>query len=367
MAEASRPVVERLEGRENLFNFIRVVLASLVILSHAPQLMDGDAHRELLMIATRGNYGFGAFAVDCFFIISGLLITHSWMRSRGLPDYLRKRFLRIFPGFIAACLLSAFVVGFLGAASRGDYFHSLGIVAPIRDAVTLRGPVTPPVFQRLPHALVNGSLWTIRYEFLCYVLLALLGLAGLVKRKWPVLVLFLVTYITYAAMNAMGVQELHPKLWLGFLGRAEQWPRFLTFFLAGSVLYLYRDILPFNRKYALTATGIVLLTMFVVHWYPFVFPVVGTYALVALALYPAKRLQHFGERMDLSYGIYLYGWPVQILLVWYLGRNMDPFFLFALTLALTIPFAMASWFLVEKPFIKLKRRPAATAAAKERQ
>jgi peptidoglycan/LPS O-acetylase OafA/YrhL len=366
LAETSRPVVERLEGRENLFNFMRVVLASLVILSHAPQLMDGDEHRELLMMATRGNNGFGEFAVDCFFIISGLLITHSWVRSRDLTDYLRKRCLRILPGFIVASLVSAFIVGALGAAHPGDYFHSLGVVGPVRDAVTLRGPVTPPVFQGLPHALVNGSLWTIRYEFLCYVLLALLGIAGLVNRKWPVLVLFLLCFAGYAALHAMGIQELHPKIWLGFLGRAEQWPRFLTFFLAGSVLYLYRDILPFNRKFALAATGIVLLTMFVVHWYPFVFPVVGTYALVALALYPAKRLQRFGERMDLSYGIYLYGWPVQILLVWYKGRNMDPFFLFALTLLLTIPFAMASWFLVEKPFIKLKRRPAAAPVVKEK-
>src|SRR5262249_20215585 len=145
----------------------------------------------------------GALAVDCFFILSGFLITQSYLRSRGLRDYLRRRIRRIYPGFLVAVLFTASVIGPLMAPNRPLYWEYFYINSFIYAALTLDGVVMPRVDSSRPGPAgsaineINGSLWTIRCEFLCYLGLSLLGLTGALRRRGWVLGLFSVSLAAY--------------------------------------------------------------------------------------------------------------------------------------------------------------------------
>lgn len=120
--------------------------------------------------------------------------------------------------------------------------------------------------------------------------------------------------------------------------------------------HLYADRIHYTRRGALIA-ALVLGASCLVRVLPQTLPLFGTYLLFYIAFLPEIRLQDFGRKTDLSYGIYLYGWPVQQLLLKYFPNAFSPLTLFAAALPLTCACAYASWHLVEKPFLKLKPRP----------
>lgn len=147
----------------NNFNFLRLLLTVLVLLSHSPELIDGDRHREILTSLFH-TISFGELAVDGFFLLSGYLITQSWQRTPQLLNFLKKRILRIYPGFIVATLMCAFVVAPLGA-SHSNYFAQFNAFQFLKGMLLLSPPVVPPVFISQPYPFVNGAMWTIAYEF----------------------------------------------------------------------------------------------------------------------------------------------------------------------------------------------------------
>ncbi|RYD96627.1 MAG: acyltransferase, partial [Sphingomonadales bacterium] len=102
--------IDRTAFYSNNFDFIRLMMALLVVLSHSYALALGSEAREPLSIATNGHYNSGNIGVWVFFIVSGFLIAHSWERSASLPAYLSKRVRRIYPGYLAATAVCAFVV-----------------------------------------------------------------------------------------------------------------------------------------------------------------------------------------------------------------------------------------------------------------
>jgi peptidoglycan/LPS O-acetylase OafA/YrhL len=152
--------------RHNNFSTIRIILASLVICSHSFELVDGNRSREIL---TRlfGTISFGVFAVDGFFLVSGYLITQSYLQSRNL-DYLLKRVLRIYPAYIVAFIISIGLGEFSIDGSGGlnaklalhNLFNLLFLLSPI-----MKNPY-PGSF----YAGLNVSMWTISYEFHCYII-----------------------------------------------------------------------------------------------------------------------------------------------------------------------------------------------------
>ena len=143
-------------ARRNNFNFLRLFFASLVILSHSFELIDGNRNRELLT-EVFGTISFGEFAVDGFFLVSGFLIVQSWNSEPKFYSFLLKRILRIYPGFIVAFLVCTLVVGPLGAEPTA-YFSQLELNRLVLDMLKLRPPNTPPVFMGYPYAAVNGAM-----------------------------------------------------------------------------------------------------------------------------------------------------------------------------------------------------------------
>jgi len=335
----------------NLFDLLRFLLATFVILSHSFLLLHGDNRLEPIYRFTGGQLTLGELAVDGFFILSGFLICRSWMRSRGPAGFLKKRVLRIYPGFIAAMIFGAFVVGPIGTPN-GGFGARLDLSEFVRSTLTLKGSL-PPSFDDLPISAINGSLWTIRYEFFCYLVVLAIGLAGILKsRRGPALI-FALTLTVYSIQVQCG--GLGPR---GFAA-TNAWPRFLSFFLAGAAFDAYRDRLPRSGRWFVAALIALIFLARTPGWRGLnpALPVLGTYAIFYVATLPIPRLQRWACAGDFSYGLYLYAFPIQQLTIHYVGlEHLAPLGLFALSMPITVVLAVASWRWIESPCLRLKDR-----------
>ena len=112
--------------RNHQFDALRIIFATLVLLSHAAEITDGDASRELFHRFTGAPMTFGTVGVDGFFLLSGYLIVQSWLANPELLNFLRKRVLRIVPGYLVAVVLSTLAVGLL-APGIPHFFASLDV------------------------------------------------------------------------------------------------------------------------------------------------------------------------------------------------------------------------------------------------
>ena len=338
-------------GRGNNIDFLRLVLATLVIWSHSYALLLGDNDREPLYVATGGQRTGGELAVDGFFILSGFLIARSWVSSRGLGDYLRRRVLRIYPGFLMAVAFSVLIAGPLLASNSSAYWNDFSWRAFLIGGANLNlvAPETP--------VAINGSLWSIRYEFMCYLAVAVFGLLGILTRRSFMTLAFLACLSLYAGQIYYGLQMPGSRLsWLycfpGF------WPRMMSAFLAGVLFYCYRDRIVLSwplftvAVVGLLAVGVAAPASWAL---PLVEPLLGGYVLFFIAYLPMGRLQHVARHGDISYGLYLYAYPVQQLLIKAFQPRLNTLSLFLAATAVTTLFAAASWQFVEKPFLRLKR------------
>lgn len=307
------------------------------------------------MRLTGGQITAGELAVAGFFILSGFLIAKSWLRSAGPANYLWKRVMRIYPGFLAAVAFCGFVVGPLAVADVGAYWREFSWLSFTLQAFDLHGVSVPPTFLGNPTHAINGSLWSIRYEFLCYLGVAALGLMGWLQRPRFVLAAFLAAFLVYSLQVELGMKIPGHKLsW--FYGYPGFWPRLATCFLSGTLFYLYRERIRYTAGgFAAAMAGLLVLgALPALNGLALAVPLLGSYAFFCLGFLPVRRLQGFARRGDLSYGMYLYAFPVQQLVIQWLGPNLHPMGLFPIATVLTTILAVLSWTLVEKPFIKLK-------------
>lgn len=351
-----------LGGHDNALGIIRLVLASLVIFSHAfPVGGWGDDPAKAL---TAGQETIGGFAVVGFFAVSGYLITKSG-RSNDVLQFLWRRALRIFPAYWFVLVVSAFVIGPLvwlaeGRGLRG--YLGFGGGGPVSYVVanadlTIRQygiydlfATTTPYGERTGASVINGSIWTLTYEWTCYLGIALLILLGVLRfARWviPVIAVALLVAAAIDATTAAGVDSLVPVLADDFrvtLGLA---------FLCGSVLAVYSRGIPCDDRLGALAAVIVVASLAFGGWVIIGYPALAYLLLWAAARLPA-RVRWIGQRNDYSYGMYVFGWPVQQVTA-YLGWNEWGYVPWvAVTLVITACFAWMSWHLVEKRALALK-------------
>jgi len=339
-----------LMGRSNNFDALRVLLALMVLYSHCFHLVERTGKWFNPLEFTRGQSFLGGIAVDGFFLISGFLITASWMRSRGIVDYLRRRVLRIYPGFVVAALVCLLVVGPWAAPSVAGYFGKVDLIKRLIGVATLSKLENLPTFLTNPvPGDVNGSLWTIRIEFECYLLVPILGWLGFLRRPPMMVGLAIGAYLVHSAMS------LAPGLFPGKLMHYGDHVRFWTYFLFGAVLHLYGERLVFP-KWSAWACGVALIASGQLGGFKAVEPFALSWLLLSLAQANAPWASALTRHADLSYGIYLYAWPVKQLLVWQFGPTINPYALFAMTTPITALLAAMSWFAVEKPFLRARAK-----------
>jgi peptidoglycan/LPS O-acetylase OafA/YrhL len=333
---------------DNNFNFIRLVLTILVLLAHAPELIDGDRHRELLTNIFH-TLSFGELAVNGFFLLSGYLILQSWQRKPHFANFIKKRILRIYPGFIVASLVSILIVTPL-AIHPIDFWQPVDVFGHLKSLVLLNTPNAPSnVFQGNPYPKVNSSMWTILHEFRCYLLVAFLGVIGGLKRSrtW-----FVMSAFVFVVHNLP--LTIFPQLSTEFAHHLSDLIRLLTFFCAGGCFYLLRDRIHYSRNRALLALGIVIISLFSESLLRLTLPTLGGYVFFWFAFLKIPALKRFGTSSDVSYGIYLYGWPTEKLLIWYLP-SLSPWLVFICASAICYVCGLLSWHFVEKPCLKLRR------------
>jgi peptidoglycan/LPS O-acetylase OafA/YrhL len=329
------------EPQKNSFDLLRLFAAALVLYSHQHVLL-GLAEPELFGWTTLGGVG-----VSIFFFLSGFLVWSSWARD---PDFVRffiRRSLRIFPALWFVVLFTAMVLGpLLSKLPVSDFFASSETWRYISTALLLVRRGLPGVFLDNPYPLaVNGSLWTLPVEFLCYVSVALIGGIGLVSRN-GLMALSLGMAVVAAAYGAL---LLGPR----FVSHLEM----VAFFWWG-VMYGFVRERPAS-EYKLWAVGIgVAFVAFGVLGSRGI-ERTGTLVLAAVLVMVAQRVS-WGSRVtarlgDLSYGMYIYAFPVQQMLV-QLGRSRGWTFSMHLSLSLLVTGVLAyvSWHALEKRVLRFK-------------
>jgi peptidoglycan/LPS O-acetylase OafA/YrhL len=335
--------------RRNNFNLIRLALALLVIVSHSPEMLDGDRSRELLTRLFH-TLSFGELAVDGFFILSGYLILQSWLGRPQPLAFLQKRLLRIVPGYLVAALLSAFVVGALGAGA--GYYGQFWWGGLARSLLLLDTPVTPATFAGSHYPSVNGAMWTIHYEFLCYLTVLALGLAGLLRWRHAPLAVLAASLALWAAL-ALGA-------WPALAGAAREEAllvlRFYSCFFTGASYYSYRANVVYSGRNAVLALAVLLTCLTQPASAEAGLLLGGAYLLFYCAFGAGGPLLRRTQGMaDASYGVYLYGWPVGKLLAWYLPAISPPALALA-TIALAYLCGRLSWRWIEQPALRWKAR-----------
>ncbi len=335
----------------------------MVIVSHAVTL--GGFGTEWIFQKTT----LGLVAVYGFFGISGFLIAGSASHN-GVLRYAWQRFLRIFPAYWVCLVVTGAFFGALAwlntkhpaSCGIGSCYFLHGNAGPVQYAyhnwlLRINQPNIGASPARVPYpGIWNGSLWSLFFEGMCYVLLAALAVTRLLRRRVVVLSVALGLWVTEIVLAATKTSISNTDAW-GML-------TLTPVFLAGTLLYLYRDKI---RDAGVLALGAIL-GFVAVLWLPLgdggafwnhhaTSTSVAAPLLAYLLLWLGIHLpfQRVGARNDYSYGLYIFAFPVQqILAVWGVQRSGYAVYLL-LSIVMTAPFAVASWWLVERHALRWKK------------
>jgi peptidoglycan/LPS O-acetylase OafA/YrhL len=336
----------------NNFDFCRFWLAILVIFAHSFALAEGDERHEPMGLLTSGQLGAGRFAVCCFFAISGFLISHSWLRSTTAASFLWKRVKRIYPAFIVAVALGVFVISPIASGSTLTLRQLL--MLPI-NLLALRGCEPSLIFEHNPFpGALNGSLWTIPYEFKSYLALMALGGLGLLNNRTLALPCLLVaTVLGSVAYPYYHLTVLERGAIAALIGQATAWFDVLPYFLTGAVFYQYRARIPLCNRYAACSALALACAALLPPLGRIVFPFAITYLLFWFSFHPLVRFHNWARHGDFSYGIYLYAFPIQQLIAMTVP-GISPMLMFAAATPLAVLSGLLSWHIVEKHFMRAR-------------
>lgn len=328
----------------NNFDFLRFFAASAVVFGHCYWL-SGAGDVEPVRLFT-GSMDTADIAVNLFFVMSGFLIAASWMNSRSVLDFAAKRALRIFPALCVSTLFTVLIIGPLATAlPLKDYLLSSQTLRYLSNTVLVTQFHLPGVFTDNPFPnTVNGSVWTLPYEVLMYTTLLAMGLLKVFGRIAVLVVPISLLLMHFHLAPALGLESdiLRKSTRLGM------------FFFFGSALYLYRRQLPWNWKVALSMLALSLLSARTELWF-YIHVLTLPYLTIYLAHLPIPRLSGFGKHGDFSYGIYIFSFPVQQLLMHWFSPQLPLGVFMAISLSASIGIAALSWHLIEAPALRLKR------------
>jgi len=337
-----------LDTKNNNFNIIRFLAASLVLFSHSYPLFQSEEP----LIHISGFFSFGSLAVYTFVFMSGFLVTKSWIDTQNIFLFIKKRFLRIFPGLLSVTLFTAFIIGPLVTyVPLAEYLKDPLTIMYLRNIYLYPLSISlPGVFENNPFPVeVNGSLWLIPVLFFLYASLAIFGLLRLINRK-PYMALFTLILIGVLLLDMSNPSLRNLAI---FYMPAYDLLCSSLFFYVGVLCYLYRDKIILRHGLAICS----MILFFISLKLPYGL-VLNLFILPYLILYFASLdiavLRKFNRTTDLSYGIYLYAFPIQQTIMHFIRKQLNVMTFFIISYFITLIIAYLSSLLIEKPFMKFK-------------
>ena len=336
---------------KNNFDFLRLSFALLVVLGHSYGLSGNGESMELISIISNKQLSLTSIGLNGFFVISGYLIFKSLIRSQSLKGYYWRRFLRLYPALFVVLLLTTFFSFFLYDSeipflkNKDVYTYLPNNLSLYNLQFTIQGVLT----KNTHHTAINGSLWTICYELTLYVLLSFLFLfrenVKLIKCiVFSVFVVFFMGYVFY-------YERLSDIYFIGLEGK-----HFLNlggFFISGSFLSCLEIEKMKHKKPVLLLVSSIFIVSIYYEIYNVVKHIVFPLLILLLALIPIKKIYDFGKVGDMSYGIYIYSFPIQQILMYFFNFNGKQ--LMFTSVILSIIFGFFSWHLIENKAMSYKQ------------
>jgi peptidoglycan/LPS O-acetylase OafA/YrhL len=319
--------------RKDNFLLLRVIAALLVIYGHSFAITQPNGSLDIFLTFNWGRYS-GELAVSVFFIVSGFMVTGSYLRKNNIFNYLIARVLRITPALIVVILASVFLIGPITTSlTLKEYFSTADTYTYLTKNITYWSSITwdlPGVFKNHPYQAVNGSLWTIPAEFRMYIVIGLLGITGLLNRK---------LFCGALLISAFFVSIYDPS----FFSKNIDAVRLGGYFCLGVIAQLFKEKIPVRHEiFILLVIPTFLLRDSFLYFYLLTLSTAYFCFWFAYCT-PHVAIEKYG---DPSYGIYLWGWPIQQLLV-FLQPNITPYINSILAAFVTTLIGYLSWHLIE--------------------
>ncbi len=345
------------------FDFLRIFLAVSIVLFHSMILTGNDWMRDTPLWFI--EYGL----VPMFFALSGFLVTASGMRL-SLKNFLINRGLRIVPALAVDVIFCSLIVGpIMTTVSYGEYFTDSRFWSYFLNITGYIHYYLPGVFETHESTMVNGALWTVPYEVMCYVIISIFIYFKLLPH-WRKTALFAFVMIgggifaEYSGVLEMVHWRIRETIQFTLISRESQ---IVTTFVFGVLFYQLRGKIPYSYKLFTGCIGICLLAAFLldttqttkVAWRIILLPVL-TYMTVFIGLTPVP-VPKFFKSGDYSYGIYLYHDPLLQVVIGVFPAisaisGYGGLFIFAIGLPLVILMAFLSWNVIEKPILALRKK-----------
>ena len=332
-------------GRDNNTQLLRLLAATGVIEFHSRALTNHWNDDPLFRLT--GDTNTGSLGVNCFFVLSGFLVTQSWLRRPHLPAFLAARALRIYPALFAAVALSILLAGLSSAVPWNRFLTDPMTLDYARhNAFGWRvAYLLPGAFKTNPYPdAINGSLWTLPVELRLYVGVAILGVGGVLAGR-----------TVYAVVLALLIALFMAKpAWLPLPTGDKLVFELALLFALGSLAYVWRERIALSLVAVAASVALYL-------WNPgamvrgtWLAPVI-VYAVLVLAYHPWLRARRLNRGGDYSYGLYVYAFPIQQTLMFH-APGLAPSELLVQSFIATLLLAAVSWHFLEQPILGLKSR-----------
>lgn len=336
---------------KNNFDGVRIALALIVVFAHLAALTQAADFKYFEVIFDSN------FAVKGFFAISGFLVTKSYLSSLNTLEYAEKRLRRIYPAYTTAIAL-CLIIGLLTTTlNKPDFLKSPQTIKYIFTNLTFLNfiqPTLPAVFEKNPTQALNGALWTIKVEVMLYfctpILIYLFKRIGSRTTTFGAFI-FSVAWVYFFTTEYNGIkgEEI-----------ARQFPGQLSYFALGTFFATNEKAISSIRSIALVSLLALLLVSN--NLAKMVIDPIAYSSIIIYLSTSAHKSLNIGKYGDISYGIYLYHFPVIQLLI-YLGAFKNNAWIgLSATLAITLIAALASWHLVEKNLLKRTSHYVATTS-----
>lgn len=313
--------------KNNCFNFIKVIAAFLVIISHSFPISLGKGNVDFINNLTNGQIDLGNFSVCIFFIIGGYFITKSLENSKSIKEYLIKRVKKIFPALILAMFITTFIIApfFYDGSYIAYFINKTPYIYFFKNSLLITTHTISGVFAgNIYNESINGALWTLSVEFLCYIAIIFAFTLKFLDRKNIKYSIALVIILTFMqTIIGKYIPIMSAILPLGLL------------FFEGAIYYIKRDEIKFDFKIFLLFIILIVISLFF-DLYIYTKILLLPYIIYYIGFKLHKYLKFPKWLENISYEIYLYGFFIQQTVCYIFNGHMNPYINMILSIPVTI-------------------------------